>query len=737
MTDESWYQDSVQITDNRVTVQEANCSVVITEKGSIVKTATDGAQGANILHSKKCNEAGCAQCLFYYLDIAKRKGSEEKIGRGAQGSIYRFRAPGYQKKREYFVRKEITITPGKSSNLEPVAEMVIDETARHGVAASVEGEVNRLFRSSPHFVRLFGIRLSGTEQKTVEFVLEYMELALSDLQSHVSLIDQRILNRISTRFPPSFPGEGIQVSLTPYISAAIAILTIVGSRNGLFHYKPYFENCACNCDEHTRHDCDETILLDSSSAGTLPESVLLNIFKQITCGLQRMNQCSIIHKDVKPSNILVNRFGKVKLADFGTSKRGTKNEGITHAMSPYIMCTRIYKAPELAGIGRSMLDTRQGLLDDSSTTSTEGGSRVTSAADVWSLGLTLLVLATPHKSGPWPDEFIGVQRDCLFHPSCISDFRVPATLSTEILTFIKDCLIVDSNKRPTADQLSKHPSLPEKCSCKTGGHDRQEYSLDKFLEFVNYLTYPFYEAKRIGKTLKSLGIRMPPGRGCDRFPFNFPQEYSKWCSQSLRFIEALRQGMNVAVSKLEIPTYPTPVLRSPSSLRSLHRRSSPFLKRCHHVVMHSVAEVQQTQTEELVTVTGDHIHVLGRLLKSLRKRKDVLTEIENTPTKGGSSQSDSPRLRLPSSCSVSDSDFESLAGIHISESGDDYSDSLDQCLEDIDTDDRILRLSYRQHVQAERKQNKTTRGHTHKGSTHSNKRNYSYLSPHSTFDGVT
>lgn len=55
--------------------------------------------------------------------------------------------------------------------------------------------------------------------------------------------------------------------------------------------------------------------------GPFPLPVVRNYLEQILRGIEYLHDNSIMHRDVKGSNILVNDFGIIKLADFGASKR--------------------------------------------------------------------------------------------------------------------------------------------------------------------------------------------------------------------------------------------------------------------------------------------------------------------------------------------------------------------------------------------------------------------------------
>lgn len=58
-------------------------------------------------------------------------------------------------------------------------------------------------------------------------------------------------------------------------------------------------------------------ILDKSSA--LEIKIALKYFKQILSALAFAHQKSVIHRDIRPSNILINLDNDVKIADFGTS----------------------------------------------------------------------------------------------------------------------------------------------------------------------------------------------------------------------------------------------------------------------------------------------------------------------------------------------------------------------------------------------------------------------------------
>ena len=75
----------------------------------------------------------------------------------------------------------------------------------------------------------------------------------------------------------------------------------------------------------------------------IPEDQAVDIVFQASLGLQRAHRMNILHRDIKPDNLILNKQGEVKLADFGLAldlgelKKGVnpaKIEGSPHYMSP-------------------------------------------------------------------------------------------------------------------------------------------------------------------------------------------------------------------------------------------------------------------------------------------------------------------------------------------------------------------------------------------------------------------
>ena len=78
-------------------------------------------------------------------------------------------------------------------------------------------------------------------------------------------------------------------------------------------------------------------------SGRYSEPEVANIMTQVLHGLQYLHNKRIIHRDMKPLNLLVTKTGLVKITDFGLSAKVFA----TQALKQTVVGTAWYCAPEV------------------------------------------------------------------------------------------------------------------------------------------------------------------------------------------------------------------------------------------------------------------------------------------------------------------------------------------------------------------------------------------------------
>ena len=103
--------------------------------------------------------------------------------------------------------------------------------------------------------------------------------------------------------------------------------------------------------------------------GRLSAKETISISIQMVTGLQAAHNQHIIHRDIKPQNIIISKDGKVKVTDFGIARATTA----TQTISTSVMGSVHYTSPEQA---------RGGVVDQKS--------------DIYSIGITMYEMITGH-----------------------------------------------------------------------------------------------------------------------------------------------------------------------------------------------------------------------------------------------------------------------------------------------------------------------------------------------------
>lgn len=92
-------------------------------------------------------------------------------------------------------------------------------------------------------------------------------------------------------------------------------------------------------------ECDLAAIIRSGQP--LTDAHFQSFIYQILCGLKYIHSANVLHRDLKPGNLLVNADCELKICDFGLA-RGFSVDPEENAgyMTEYV-ATRWYRAPEI------------------------------------------------------------------------------------------------------------------------------------------------------------------------------------------------------------------------------------------------------------------------------------------------------------------------------------------------------------------------------------------------------
>uniref|UniRef100_A0A9J8ACM2 mitogen-activated protein kinase kinase n=1 Tax=Cyprinus carpio carpio TaxID=630221 RepID=A0A9J8ACM2_CYPCA len=165
----------------------------------------------------------------------------------------------------------------------------------------------------------------------------------------------------------------------------------------------------------------------------IPEHVLGRIAVAVVKGLTYLWSLKILHRDVKPSNMLVNTRGQIKLCDFGVSTQ------LVNSIAKTYVGTNAYMAPERIS-----------------------GEQYGIHSDVWSVGISFMELAL----GSFPYPQIQKNQGSLMPLQllqCIVDEDPPVLpigqFSEKFVHFITQCMRKQPKERPAPNNLMDHPFI--------------------------------------------------------------------------------------------------------------------------------------------------------------------------------------------------------------------------------------------------------------------------------------
>ena len=193
----------------------------------------------------------------------------------------------------------------------------------------------------------------------------------------------------------------------------------------------------------------------------LPEKQIKEIALQLTSALFYLHNNNIIHRDIKPQNVLISASGIIKICDFGFARAIDNKTMITS-----IKGTPLYMAPEL--------------LKE---------YPYNKKADLWSLGVILYELYVGQP------PFYTNNFQTLLHKIAKEEIRYPDSMSSEFKDFLKGLLVKNPKDRWDWPKILAHPFLKETESEKKSHREREENYHKWILRIKNDKIFNLFESE--------------------------------------------------------------------------------------------------------------------------------------------------------------------------------------------------------------------------------------------------
>lgn len=167
-------------------------------------------------------------------------------------------------------------------------------------------------------------------------------------------------------------------------------------------------------------------------SGSLPDhGVVAQLGAQIARGLAAIHAAGIVHRDIKPDNVMISHDGKAKIADLGLAKHLDDHEALRLTGTGMVVGTPLYVSPE-------------GIRDPKT---------ISGASDIYSLGASLYHLLGGRPPFEGKTAFDVMRGHLEEKPRPLRELR--PNLPSGLARLVEQCLAKQPERRPLPTALAE------------------------------------------------------------------------------------------------------------------------------------------------------------------------------------------------------------------------------------------------------------------------------------------